>query len=63
MMRENHSGYSNIAPNSSIRHDVRMRRPKNFGRERALEKELSTSGWPATIRIDKNEGRTPLLVT
>src|SRR6202795_1852077 len=40
MMHENHSGYSNIAPNSSIRHNAHMGRPKNFSREGALEKAL-----------------------
>jgi TetR/AcrR family transcriptional regulator, copper-responsive repressor len=40
MMRENYSGYSNIAPTSSLRHDVRMGRPKNFSREGVLEKAL-----------------------
>jgi TetR/AcrR family transcriptional regulator, copper-responsive repressor len=40
MMRENYSGYSNIAPTSSLRHNVRMGRPKNFSREGALEKAL-----------------------
>jgi hypothetical protein len=37
-----------------------MGQPTNLGREGALEKELSTSEWPAAIRIEKNEGRTPL---
>jgi len=40
MMHENHSGYSNIAPNSSIRHNAQMGRPKNFSREGVLEKAL-----------------------
>ena len=40
MMHENHSGYSNIAPNSSIRHNAHMGRPKNFSREGVLEKAL-----------------------
>jgi TetR/AcrR family transcriptional regulator, copper-responsive repressor len=40
MMRENYSGYSNIAPTSSLRHNVRMGRPKNFSREGVLEKAL-----------------------
>ena len=33
-------GYSNIAPNSSIRHNAHMGRPKNFSREGVLEKAL-----------------------
>jgi TetR/AcrR family transcriptional regulator, copper-responsive repressor len=40
MMHENHSGYGNIAPNSSIRHNARMGRPKNFSREGVLEKAV-----------------------
>jgi TetR/AcrR family transcriptional regulator, copper-responsive repressor len=40
MMRENPSGYKNIAPNSSIRHTEHMGRPKNFSREGVLEKAL-----------------------
>ena len=40
MMRENHSGYSNIAPNSSVRDNAQMGRPKNFSREGVLEKAL-----------------------
>ena len=40
MMHENHSSYSNIAPNSSIRHNAHMGRPKNFSREGVLEKAL-----------------------
>jgi AcrR family transcriptional regulator len=40
MMRENYSRYSNIAPNSSVRDNVRMGRPKNFSREGVLEKAL-----------------------
>jgi TetR/AcrR family transcriptional regulator, copper-responsive repressor len=40
MMHENHPGYSNIAPNSSIRHNAHMGRPKNFSREGVLEKAL-----------------------
>ena len=40
MMHENDSSYKNIAPNSSIRHNVRMGRPKNFSREGVLEKAL-----------------------
>jgi len=40
MMRENPSGCKNIAPNSSIRHNERMGRPKNFSREGVLEKAL-----------------------
>src|SRR6202049_2732680 len=39
-MRENPSGCKNIAPNSSIRHNERMGRPKNFSREGVLEKAL-----------------------
>jgi len=40
MMRENPSGCKNIAPNSSIRHNEGMGRPKNFSREGVLEKAL-----------------------
>jgi AcrR family transcriptional regulator len=40
MMREIHSGYKNIAPISSLRHNRRMGRPKNFSREGVLEKAL-----------------------
>jgi AcrR family transcriptional regulator len=40
MMHENDSSYKNIVPNSSIRHNVRMGRPKNFSREGVLEKAL-----------------------
>jgi AcrR family transcriptional regulator len=40
MMREIPSGYTNIAPNSSIRHNKGMGRPKNFSREGVLEKAL-----------------------
>ena len=40
MMREVPSGYKNIAPNSSIRHNEGMGRPKNFSREGVLEKAL-----------------------
>jgi AcrR family transcriptional regulator len=40
MMRENHWGCSNIAPNSSILHNKGMGRPKNFSREEVLEKAL-----------------------
>ena len=40
MMHENHSSYSNIAPNSSILHNEGMGRPKNFSRESVLEKAL-----------------------
>src|ERR1700675_2875277 len=39
-MRENPWSYSNIAPNSSIRHNAHMGRPKNFSREGVLEKAL-----------------------
>jgi AcrR family transcriptional regulator len=39
-MRENPSGCKNIAPNSSIRHNEGMGRPKNFNREGVLEKAL-----------------------
>ena len=39
-MREISSGYKNIAPNSSIRHNEGMGRPKNFSREGVLEKAL-----------------------
>src|ERR1700676_2819558 len=40
MMHENHLGGSNSAPNSSIRHNAHMGRPKNFIREGVLEKAL-----------------------
>jgi TetR/AcrR family transcriptional regulator, copper-responsive repressor len=40
MMRENPWGCKNIAPNSSIRHNEHMGRPKNFSREGVLEKAL-----------------------
>jgi TetR/AcrR family transcriptional regulator, copper-responsive repressor len=40
MMREIPSGCKNIAPNSSIHHNERMGRPKNFSREGVLEKAL-----------------------
>jgi AcrR family transcriptional regulator len=40
MMREIPSGCKNIAPNSSIRHNESMGRPKNFSREGVLEKAL-----------------------
>src|SRR6202165_2605504 len=40
MMRETPSGCKNSAPNSSIRHNERMGRPKNFSREGVLEKAL-----------------------
>src|SRR5258708_12401024 len=40
MMCENPSGCKNIAPNSSIRHNEHMGRPKNFSREGVLEKAL-----------------------
>jgi TetR/AcrR family transcriptional regulator, copper-responsive repressor len=40
MMREIPSGCKNIAPNSSIRHNEGMGRPKNFSREGVLEKAL-----------------------
>jgi TetR/AcrR family transcriptional regulator, copper-responsive repressor len=40
MMRGNPFGCKNIAPNSSIRHNERMGRPKNFSREGVLEKAL-----------------------
>ncbi len=40
MMRESLPGYKNIAPNSSIRHNERMGRPKNFSRKGVLEKAL-----------------------
>src|ERR1700732_1437376 len=39
-MRGNDTGYRNIAPNGSIRHNERMGRPKNFSREGVLEKAL-----------------------
>src|ERR1700731_926153 len=39
-MREIPPRYNNIAPNSSIRHNVHMGRPKNFSREGVLEKAL-----------------------
>jgi AcrR family transcriptional regulator len=40
MMREILSGCKNIAPNSSIRNNEHMGRPKNFSREGVLEKAL-----------------------
>src|SRR5580700_1019454 len=40
MMREKPFGCKNIAPTSSIRHNGRMGRPKNFSREGVLEKAL-----------------------
>src|ERR1700674_2268702 len=40
MMRQNPSGCNNIAPTSSIRHNERMGRPKNFSRQGVLEKAL-----------------------
>src|ERR1700737_1162935 len=40
MMRCNPFGCKNIAPNSSIRHNAQMGRPKNFSREGVLEKAL-----------------------
>jgi TetR/AcrR family transcriptional regulator, copper-responsive repressor len=40
MMREVPSGCKNFAPNSSIRHNEGMGRPKNFSREGVLEKAL-----------------------
>src|SRR5580700_3041244 len=40
MMREKPSGCKNIAPTSSIRHNGRMGRPKNFSREGVLERAL-----------------------
>jgi AcrR family transcriptional regulator len=40
MMREIPSGCENIAPNSSIRHNDGMGRPRNFSREGVLEKAL-----------------------
>src|SRR6202163_4583404 len=40
MMRGNPFGCKNIAPNSSIRHNERMGRPKNFSRDGVLEKAL-----------------------
>ena len=39
-MRRNDTGYSNIAPNGSIRNNTQMGRPKNFSREGVLEKAL-----------------------
>src|ERR1700730_11040053 len=39
-MRGNDTGYRNIAPQSSIRHNEGMGRPKNFSREGVLEKAL-----------------------
>jgi len=39
-MRENAWGCKNIAPNSSLRHNEHMGRPKNFSREGVLEKAL-----------------------
>src|ERR1700733_3837617 len=41
MMPENQSGYSNIAPNSSILYIKGMGRPKNFSREGVSEKALA----------------------
>ena len=40
MMRETRLGCKNIVPNSSLRHNERMGRPKNFSREGVLEKAL-----------------------
>jgi TetR/AcrR family transcriptional regulator, copper-responsive repressor len=40
MMFESPSGCKNIAPTSSIRHNGRVGRPKNFSREGVLEKAL-----------------------
>jgi AcrR family transcriptional regulator len=40
MMRETPLGCKNSAPNSSIRHNEGMGRPKNFSREGVLEKAL-----------------------
>jgi len=40
MMPESLSRYNNSAPNSSIRHNKHMGRPKNFSREGVLEKAL-----------------------
>src|SRR5580700_7901233 len=40
MMREIPSSCKNIAPNSSIRHNEGMGRPKNFSREGVLKKAL-----------------------
>src|SRR6202043_1232777 len=40
MMRGNPFGCKNIAPNSSIRHNANMGRPKNFSRQGVLEKAL-----------------------
>lgn len=40
MMCEIRFGFTNIAPNSSIRHNEGMGRPKNFSRESVLEKAL-----------------------
>jgi len=39
-MRQSYEGYSNIAPNGSIRNNAQMGRPKNFSREGVLEKAL-----------------------
>jgi AcrR family transcriptional regulator len=39
-MHQSYSGYSNIAPNGSIRNNAQMGRPKNFNREGVLEKAL-----------------------
>jgi len=41
MMHDNPPGYKNIAPTSSIRHNMCMGRPKNFSREGVLEKALA----------------------
>jgi AcrR family transcriptional regulator len=40
MMHESYSRYKDIAPNSSVRHNAQMGRPKNFSREGVLEKAL-----------------------
>jgi AcrR family transcriptional regulator len=40
MMRELRLGYTNIAPNSSLRHNKRMGRRKKFSRDGVLEKAL-----------------------
>src|SRR6202035_3873730 len=39
-MRGNDTGYRNIAPNGSIRHNAHVGRPKNFSREGVLGKGL-----------------------
>ena len=39
-MRQGRRGCRNIAPNSSIRHNGGMGRPKNFSREGVLEKAM-----------------------